>query len=104
MELFKDNFTPLQIRVQDCNNNEHIVRTKMLTPKKVRQIEELESNKDMKDGEAITKTLLIMFDKSAEFWDNFSLEFITKLISHANGDRKKKLKTETESDMDGSKK
>lgn len=90
MEFFEDKFIPLQIRIKGQDGKEHIVSTKILTNKTIREMEKMQKSTDMSGSEIISKTMVTMFDKPAEFWDNFSLEFMNNLITYATEKLKKK--------------
>jgi hypothetical protein len=101
MEFFEDKFVPLKIRIKeqdeyDDNGNvvkagkEHIVSTKMLTNKKIREMEALQKSKNVSASDIVAQTMVAMFDKPVEFWDNFSLDFMNKLITYATETLKKK--------------
>lgn len=91
MELFKDNYKPLQIRIQACDEvddsgviikegEEHIISTKIMTPKKIKLMENFEKEVKKNPSKAISEMLELYFDKPAEFWDNYSIDFLTDLI------------------------
>jgi hypothetical protein len=97
LKIFEDKFTPLQISVKDQEGKQHIVSTKMLTPKKLKKIDEIESNPEINKGDAICLVMELMFDKPKEFWVGFQIGFMRELIDYAAEQRnKKKSTTETE--------
>ena len=95
MEVFRDNFKPLQITIQDSENKQHIINTNMLTIKKMKKIEKireeakLEGN-EVKATELLYTTLEIMFNKPREFWDDYSIEFLNQIVTYATEKMSKK--------------
>ena len=97
MEIFKDNYKPIQIRIQDSKNNEHLVSTKIMTLKRIKKIEELkeiEKGRKERSSDIIYNIMEIIFDKPKEFWNDFSLDFLMQLIDYVNNmtSKKKDLK------------
>ena len=85
------------MRIKDQEGKEHILTTKMITPNKLKKIDEIESNSEINRGESLGLVMELMFDKPKEFWGNFPIEFMKDLITYAAEQRnKKKLMTETE--------
>lgn len=99
MDFFQDNYKPLQIRVKSRDEvnekgvvikegKEHIICTKPLTPKVVKTMTEIRENTE-KDPEkfgadGIYQTLELLIDKPREFWNDFSLVFLTDLIKYVS--------------------
>lgn len=90
MELFQNNCKPLKIRIKandelDENGNiikegtEHIIICKMMTPRILKKIEDFEKNKK-KSYETINEMLELFFDKPAEFWGDYPIEYLNDLI------------------------
>ena len=96
MDFFQDNYKPLQIKIKSRDKvneklevikegKEHVICTKPLTPKVCKKMSDIDIA--MKDApnefaaESIYQTLELMIDKPREFWNDFSLEFLTQLIT-----------------------
>ena len=98
MDFFQDNYKPLQIKIRERDEynvegkvikqgKEHLIMTKPLTPKVIKLM--TENEKKIKEdpeyaAEGIYQTLESMLNKPREFWNDFSLEFLTDLIKYVS--------------------
>lgn len=92
MEFFEEKFIPYQMRVK-IKGTEHLLSTKPMTQKTLRKMNAL-----TKDEEGTIKTMELMFDKPASFWEDVSFDFMAMLINHVTAQLKKKGKSQTETE------
>lgn len=92
MDFFEEKFIPYQMKIK-LGDKEHIVSTKPMTQKTIRKMNAL-----AKDEEGTIKTMELMFDKPASFWEDVTFDFMAKLITRASEQLKKKEKSQRETD------
>lgn len=92
--FLEETHEPIEIELKDLDKNSYLIKSNKITLGDIEFIEDLNSNKELKESEKITSILIRVFGKEPDFWKKFSLELLLNLTNIVTGEIKKKQNQE----------
>lgn len=92
--VFEENHDPIIITLINDKKEEFELKSKMIKAKDIKEIEIIgnSKNKDYKYGiDKVYKMLNIIFGKDEEFFSQFSMDLLNKVIEYTLDENKKKF-------------
>jgi hypothetical protein len=95
MRVFEDNYKPIEFMVKNIEDKEFLFTSIFQSSESTRQLESILKNMDSLKTDQVLKTMVLWFGKNEKFYQQFSLELLTKIMQALPEEQKKNVEKTT---------